>query len=172
MATLALTTVEQYLKTVYRPDCDYVEGQVQERNLGEREHSGAQSGIVFFSMTRYPALRGRVLAEQRVRVSTSRFRIPDICVLTEDAPWERIIATLPALCIEILSPEDRMSRTMERLNDYFAMGVPICWVIDPVSREGWTATPGHFDRAPGGILRAGELEMPLAEVLPIPGSER
>ena len=29
-------SVEEYLKTVYEPDCEYVDGVVEERNLGER----------------------------------------------------------------------------------------------------------------------------------------
>ncbi len=35
MATKALIPVSEYLRTSYSPDCDYVDGEVQERNLGE-----------------------------------------------------------------------------------------------------------------------------------------
>jgi hypothetical protein len=35
MATNVLIPVSEYLKTSYSPDCDYVDGEVQERNLGE-----------------------------------------------------------------------------------------------------------------------------------------
>ena len=31
--------MEEYLATSYRPDCDYVDGEIEERNLGEKEHS-------------------------------------------------------------------------------------------------------------------------------------
>ena len=60
-----------------------------------------------------------------------------------DAPLEQIVTTPPALCIEILSAEDAMSRLIVRINEYFEMGVPVCWVIDPVGRNAWVATPGH-----------------------------
>jgi Uma2 family endonuclease len=86
-------------------------------------------------------------------------------VLAADAPREKIVTTPPMLCIEILSPEDTMSRLTDRTRDYFQMGVPRCWIIDPVARTGWVATPGHMDEVTDGILRAGEIEMPLAEVL-------
>ncbi len=165
MATSTLTTVEQYLKTSYRPDCDYVDGEVQERNLGEFEHSSTQREIILYLAVHYPAFRRRVVPEQRVQVNASRFRIPDVCVLAEDAPRERVIRTAPLLCIEILSPEDTVAKTMVRIRDYFEMGVPVCWVIDPLARHAWIATPGHLDDAPGGILRAGDIEMPLGEVL-------
>ena len=32
MATRTLVSVEEYLATSYRPDCDYVDGKVVERN--------------------------------------------------------------------------------------------------------------------------------------------
>jgi Uma2 family endonuclease len=165
MAVGTQVSVEEYLHTSYRPDCDYVDGEVQERNLGEFEHSGTQTEICHYLRTRYPCLRWRVLTEQRVQVKTTRFRIPDVCVLAENAPREKIIGNPPILCIEILSPEDRMSRYLERVNDYFEMGVPACWIIDPIGRRAWIATSGHLDEATDGLLRSGDLEMPLAEVL-------
>jgi Uma2 family endonuclease len=165
MAVGTQVSVEEYLHTSYRPDCDYVDGEVQERNLGEFDHSRTQGEIVFYLLSRYPRLRSRVLPEQRVQVKATRFRIPDVCVLSEQAPREQIITTPPILCIEVLSPEDRMSRYLERVDDYFKMGVPTCWIIDPTARRAWIATPGHLDETEDGILRAGDLEMPLAEVL-------
>ena len=36
METGGLISVREYLSTSYRPDCDYVDGEVQERNLGEK----------------------------------------------------------------------------------------------------------------------------------------
>ena len=45
MATSALISVAEYLSTSYRPDCDYVDGEVQERNLGEYDH-GKPQGIL------------------------------------------------------------------------------------------------------------------------------
>ena len=39
--------------------------------------------------------------------------------------------------IEILSPEDRISRYNERLADYRQMGIPNVWVIDPANRVGY-----------------------------------
>lgn len=169
MAVGTLVSVEEYLHTSYKPDCDYVDGEVLERNVGEFEHSGSQTEIAHYLRARYPRLRWRVLTEQRVQVRATRFRIPDVCVLAEDAPREKIIRHPPILCIEILSPEDRLVPVTKRLNDYFQMGVPICWIIDPVARLAWVATPGLLAEVTDCILRsgdrAGDLEMALAEVL-------
>ncbi|MDE3197597.1 MAG: Uma2 family endonuclease [Acidobacteriota bacterium] len=74
---------------------------------GDRDHSALQREILFVLAARYPQLRKHVFPEQRVRVSPSRFRIPDICILRAGAPYEKAAETPPELCIEILSPEDR-----------------------------------------------------------------
>jgi Uma2 family endonuclease len=160
-----MISVEEYLRTSYRPDCDYVDGVVLERNLGEFEHGSAQREILLFLAAHHPGLRKRLIPEQRVQVKSTRFRIPDVCLLAEGAPRQKIVSVPPALCIEILSPGDTMARIMERVKDYFAMGVPICWIVDPIGRKGWAATPGRLDEATDGVLRADGIEMPLAEVL-------
>ena len=61
-----------------------------------------------------------------------------------------------------------MTRFMAKLSDFAEMGVPACWIIDPIARRAWTAasgTSGILAEATDGILRAGGLEMLLAEVL-------
>ncbi|MFL6352133.1 MAG: hypothetical protein ACJ74Z_09810 [Bryobacteraceae bacterium] len=50
MAASTQISVEEYLKTVYCPDRDYVDGVVEERNLGERDHSWIQGLLVTFFM--------------------------------------------------------------------------------------------------------------------------
>ena len=164
MAAGTLVSLEEYLHTIYHPDCDYVDGEVQERNLGEKDHSRAQGRIYRYLCAQYPRFADNVFAELRIRIRAKRYRIPDVCILGDDAPDEQVPTHPPVLCIEVLSPEDRMSRYLERVNDYFEMGVPACWIVDPAARRGWVATPGHLDEATDGLLRSGEFEMPLAAV--------
>src|SRR5208282_6240906 len=109
MASRTLVSVEEYLRTSYRPDCDYVDGEIVERNLGELDHSDLQTEISAYFRTR---LRNRgvfAYVEQRVQVSPTRFRIPDVCVLTSK-PAEQIFRTPPFIVIEILSKDDRPSQ--------------------------------------------------------------
>ena len=40
-----LVGVEEYLSTVYRPDCDYLDGVVVERNLGQFDHADLQGAL-------------------------------------------------------------------------------------------------------------------------------
>ena len=48
MASRTLISVEEYLRTSYRPDCDYVDGEVLERNVGEKDHSSLQKKIILY----------------------------------------------------------------------------------------------------------------------------
>ncbi len=45
MSTTAMVSVQEYIATSYRPDRDFVDGELQERNLGELEHSLLQGAI-------------------------------------------------------------------------------------------------------------------------------
>jgi Uma2 family endonuclease len=165
MATKALIPVEVYLTSVYRPDCDYVDGEVLERTLGEREHSYVQAALGSYFFTRRKTWNIEVYPEQRVQVRANRFRIPDLCVVLSGTK-EKIFTTPPFLCIEILSPEDRMSRVWERIHDYFEMGVPNVWVLDPETRFAHIASPAGDLHRVVDVLRTTDpaLEVPLAEI--------
>ena len=106
MQTSALVTVEEYLNTSYDPDCDYVDGVIEERNVGELEHADLQSAIVTFLRNRQKQWGVFAVVEQRVQVCEKRFRVPDICVVLGGKPKEQIFHAPPFVCIEILSRKD------------------------------------------------------------------
>ena len=135
MATNTVIPVSEYLRTSYSPDCDYVDGEVQERNMGETDHGELQGQLL--ELLRTPANKAyfRTIPEVRVQVAPTRFRVPDICLRRVSAPKEQIVRTPPLLCIEVLSPEDRMSRMREKVRDYLDMGVREVWVVDAEARS-------------------------------------
>ena len=141
MATGSLVSVHEYLSTSYRPDCDYVDGVVLERNLGEKDHSRLQMEIAFYYRSHRKEWGLWALVEQRVQVSATRFRIPDVCLEVGEPP-DQIIRTPPFICIEVLSPDDRLSEMRQRVEDYLAFGVPYVWILDPATRHAWRCTPG------------------------------
>jgi len=134
MATSALISVREYLATTYRPDRDYVDGEAQERNLGERDHGDIQLAVAMMLNSMRYEWQIHVVPELRVQVSAERFRVPDICVLSADAPREQVVRQAPLLCIEILSPEDTLSRMRDRIHDFIGMGVRQVWLLDPKTR--------------------------------------
>ncbi len=147
-----LLTIEEYLRTAYHPDCEFVDGVVEEKNMGEYEHSALQAALGAWFFNHRREWNVVVLLEQRTRVSERRVRLPDICLLSKDAPRERVTLTPPILAIEILSPEDRVNRVMKRLDDFLAMGVKDLWVIDPVEREAFTYSKEGLRMIEGGRL--------------------
>ncbi len=159
-------SVEEYLHTEYELDCDYVDGEVIERNGGERDHSVLQREVIYYFRSRRREWKTHVFVEQRVQISKTRFRVPDICVYVGENPRDQIFRTPPFICIEILSPEDRVARTQARIDDYLQFGVPYVWVINPANRRVWTYTAEGSREIKDGILRAENpsLTVDLAEV--------
>ncbi len=158
--------LSEYLSTTYRPDREYVDGEIVERNLGEYEHSRPLARLAGLFGAREAELDIVVLIGQRVQVTPSRFRIPDVCLLAADAPDEQIITHPPFLCIEILSKDDTVSSTVERLDDFLGMGVPNIWLIDPKNRRGYRYTSEGLLEAKDGVLRSSveAVALPLAEL--------
>jgi Uma2 family endonuclease len=166
MKTAAPVSVEEYLRTAYDPDCDYVDGEVIGRNLGERDHSDLQSELITYFRNRRRELKTQAYVEQRVQVSRTRFRVPDICVYVGENPREQIFSKPPFICIEILSPEDRVARIQGRIDDYLNFGVAYVWVIDPASRRVWAYATEGSREIKNGILRTENpaLTIDLAEI--------
>jgi Uma2 family endonuclease len=153
MATPVLVPVSEYLSTTYRPDVDYIDGELPERNLGEQPHAHVQ-GILSGIFRENRKIWGvRPIPEQRLQINSSRYRIPDVCVVRNTDGKDRIIDFTPLLCVEVLSSEDRMSRMQDRVNDYASIGVRTTWVIDPWKRVGYHATERGFVKPEDGILR-------------------
>ena len=139
MATAPLLhSMDEYLHTSYEPDVHFVDGHLEERNVGEFEHATFQSGIAGWFWPRRTEWSILPVVEQRLRVGNNRVRICDVVVLRAGHPKERVLTTPPLVCIEILSPEDRLPRARLVLADYLAMGVENIWLIDPIYRAAWT----------------------------------
>ena len=151
----AFVSVREYLSTSYRPDCDYVDGRIEERNLGEHDHGLLQALLGALFMNNRQAWQVRTVVEVRTQVKGSRFRVPDVSVLRADAPREPIIRHPQLIAIEILSPEDRLNRMQEKVDDYLEFGVENVWVIDPETRKAWTADAFGFH-----VVQNGELTVP------------
>jgi Uma2 family endonuclease len=143
-----------------------VDGEVVERNLGELDHGWLQGALVAYFFARRKQWNIMVIPELRVQVKPGRFRIPDLCVILGETD-EQILTKPPFLCIEILSPEDRMKRVKERVTDYLEMGVPYVWVLDPKTKRTFAATAAEsLHEVKTSVLRTENpvLEVPLDEI--------
>jgi Uma2 family endonuclease len=162
--TETIVSLDEYLSTIYEADCEYVDGELLERNWGELEHSAMQSIILalFYNQRHQHGIC--VFPELRVQVAPTRYRIPDITV-TSAKPRGKILREPPFLCIEVLSPEDRASRIEAKIDDYLAFGVRHVWIIDPRLKKGWSYS-SEGKREAADILTTSDpvLTLPLKDV--------
>lgn len=152
MATLAIVPVEEYLRTTYEPDMEYVNGQLVERHVGEYFHSLTQ-GLIVTVLNQRRGRKYRAFTEQRVQVNDEpRYRIPDICVMA--LPHKRTpVLVKPDLAIEIVSPDDTISEVLSKVGEYLAAGIPHVWVVDPYQRTVVEADREGIRRCASGIAQ-------------------
>ena len=164
MAASSIVSVKEYLSTSYRPDCDYVDGVVLERNLGEYDHADLQMAVSGYFYARRKEWGIRVVPEQRVQVSPTRFRVPDVCVIVDQGRPEQIFRTPPLICIEILSKDDRLSEMRERVDDYLNFGVRYVWILDPSRHKAWHCTTDGMREVAELRTENPQTLVPLAEL--------
>ena len=75
MATVLHIPLQEYLSTSYRPDCEYVDGEIRERNVGKYEHARVQALLARWFGNHEQEWGVQVVTEQRVQVSPTRVGI-------------------------------------------------------------------------------------------------
>lgn len=144
MAVKNLITLDEYLGTSYEgTDREYVQGEVVERSVPTLDHSEMQARWVeiVYELKR-EGLPLRAFTELRHRLFPERVRIPDVAIFTGPRPEEQVPTIAPLVAIEILSPDDRATLILEKLQEYDAFGVPHIWMIDPAKKELYTYAHG------------------------------
>ena len=110
---------------------------------------------------------GRVLAETGfvLAANPDTVRGPDISFVRRERvpdPIPRGLARFsPDLAVEVLSPDDRPGKVLEKVADYLSAGTQLIWVVDPDRRQ------ARVYRADGTMVTVSENE-PLSgeDVLP------
>ena len=151
--TSAGIPVEEYLRTYYDPDMEYVDGQLVERHVGEIRHSRLQTLIVLLLGGREDERGFRAYTELRIQISNDppRYRIPDICL--KALPHEMTpVLVGPDLVIEILSPDDEPGDLLAKLADYVGAGIPYIWIVDPYKRTVAALENGMHRKIAGLVL--------------------
>jgi Uma2 family endonuclease len=160
MSAAAIVSVEDYLHRTEKPYCEYVDGVLHPKPMPTILHALTQCMLLV--LLRRQGVQA--LPEVTVRLKATKYLIPDVIAahsLQSPYPTEPVL-----LCVEILSPEDRVGAMLAKCEQYHAWGVPFCWVVDPEKQTAWQyhsgAEPQHIDR--GGTLTAGELNVHLEEL--------
>jgi Uma2 family endonuclease len=162
--------MEEYLHRSFDgADCDYVDGEVIERNMGELPHARLQAELLSMLRNLASSVGLQILPEIRIQTRPTRFRVADIAVWRAGDIGQRIPTVPPFLVVEILSAEDRLVRLQPKIQEYLAHGVRWIWVIDHDERRALSYSPED----PGGALvddlRTDDpnITIPLADLLSV-----
>jgi Uma2 family endonuclease len=139
-------TVERYLTSSYSPDCDLVDGHLEERNMGEFDHGDLQTELVHIFRTNQPLWNVKAIVELRLQTRPNNFRVPDVMVLHPGQKRTPIIREAPLLCIEVFSPEDSWKRLKKKVDEYVDLGVQHIWAFDPADRTAYRCDKDGFHR--------------------------
>jgi len=148
-------SVEEYLSMEFEHDCEYVDGRIEERDLGEFEHAYVQ-GILITLFNNHRADWGvYALPEQRVQTRETHFRVPDLAVLRVGSVRESVLTHPPLLAIEVQSPDIPLRKTELKAAEYLAFGIEHVWVIDPFARVAYRCAAKGLE-----LVRDAELSIP------------
>lgn len=88
-----MVSVDEYLHTVYDgADHEYLDGEIVERNIGNKSHGRVQGTFLYLLRYLLRLLEQRtgmfVIPEVRHKVTISRYRIPDVAVFASEPESE------------------------------------------------------------------------------------
>jgi Uma2 family endonuclease len=127
--------IDEYLHTSFDgTDREYRDGELVERSMPDYLHGKCQGRLFAFFFALTKRLQLYPCTETRMRLPERRILIPDVAVFHPCEPLN--VPDLPPLiAIEILSPDDRLSKVRSKLEEYRAWGVPHVWLVDPHARR-------------------------------------
>jgi Uma2 family endonuclease len=153
-----VTSVEEYLNGSYSPEYEYVDGALIETDVGDLAHANAKGNVSYALASKYPMVK--VLPTLTTKINETRYRLPDVCVLLKKITG-RFLEEPPFVAIEILSEGDRMSRMLEKLQDYADFRTPHIWVLDPSGHELYVFERHSLTEIKGDVIATGSPRLEL-----------
>ncbi len=128
-------SVEEYLRTSYKPDRELIDGQLLEKPMPTRIHGFVQMLIGIWFGMHMKEWEVAPESEVRTHVRASNYRLPDVSITPFSTKFTKTQEKAPIIAIEIRSDDDRGSDLQKRAGDLRAMGVRDIWLIDPEERS-------------------------------------
>jgi Uma2 family endonuclease len=157
-----LIPVEEYLKSSYKPACEYIDGVLRQKSMPTYKHGKME--LHLSNLINQPEWGFEATPELTVWLRENKYLIPDVAV-QRSSELQQPYPTKPIhLCIEILSLEDRFGEVVVKCEDYHAWGVRYCWIIDPEEKQCWEYVAGSRPhQVPAdGRLTAREISLSLS----------
>ena len=152
-----LMTADEFYEWANRPEnagrwCELDRGEVIDVPPPQHPH-GVYCWIASTVLTGYLLRRGAgymctndtgIIVERK----PDTVRGADLIVFLESPaggrPKPGYVDGIPALIVEVLSPEDRPGRTNRRIDQYIRRGIPMVWLIDPEEQLVTVYRPDEF----------------------------
>jgi Uma2 family endonuclease len=135
-ANTTLVSVEEYLSTNYKPACDYIDGVLRQKPMPTWKHGLLQSYLAQLINQGFSPFVAA--SEITVRIRPGKYLVPDLIVQRRDRIQDPYPIEPVHLCVEVLSPEDRMSEELAKCEEYHAWGVQTAWIVDPDAKRAWS----------------------------------
>jgi Uma2 family endonuclease len=164
MATVTRVPVELYFQMNTEPAAEYVDGEIEQRPMGENDHSAWQDAIAYWFRMHAEAWNIRVRPELRVQPGVTHFRVADVAILDASLPQEPTATRPPLAVFEVLSPEDYHLRLKRKLADYARMGIPAIFVVDPEDGAFEQFVEGAFRPQTEFSLPGTSIAFPFSEI--------
>jgi Uma2 family endonuclease len=181
MTTTVKLTLDEFLRRPEtKPYSEYEEGKVCKKSMPTVWH-GLIQRLLAFVFTVY--LRDHPIGDAGSEIrcifgppGRKRAYVPDyifvVGVPPGFAPTNGPYRAAPDLAVEILSPDDRMTRVQRKVRFYLANGVRLLWLIDPDNRlvtvmttPDESITLSEDDELDGGDVLPG-FRVPVRDILP------
>ena len=130
-----------------KPYLELIDGEVVEKAMPNPFH-GAMVATLIWKLSNYieGSKEGRVLTEVRhLQDDEQRIYLPDVSVTLKGRfprGVQRVVQVRPDFAIEVLSPDDRAARVLEKVQFYLRAGVQLVWLVDPELRVVFVYRPG------------------------------
>jgi Uma2 family endonuclease len=151
-----LMTADEFYDWVLRPEnqgrhFELVRGEVVEMSRPGELH-GVVCGNVAWVLGNYVRQRGRgrVLPNDSgviLERDPDTVRGPDVAFFDDVRPYDQLnpkwCEGAPVLAVEVLSPNDRIGKVTQRINEFLRAGTRLVWLLDPDARDVTVYRPGQ-----------------------------
>lgn len=159
-AAQTLISVADYFAHETKPASEYEDGVLRRKPMAAWDQGVLQNRIMHLLDHAASALVSA--SEVTVRIREGKYLVPDVIVQRRDAIQRPYPIEPVHLCVEILSPSDRISEALAKCEESHAWGVAMTWILDPEatpsrgsSGERESVSRGCFDSPGRSLCSAG-----------------
>ena len=125
-----------WIRIIGGPEPDYVDGEIVARHLGSIAHADTQDRLQEILRPLRQRFSLYAFPEISLKLSGTHFRVADIAAFAGGKPrGMHYPSEVPALVIEILSEDDRLTEIQKKFVEYKEYGIRHIWLADPWMRK-------------------------------------